>query len=142
MLSCEFEMEDLGAAKKILGMEIYRDRKAGKLCLTQMSYVKKVLEVFSMLNAQPVKIPLATYFRLSSELCPTTEDEVEYMARVPYANAIECLMYAMVCMRPDNSHVVNVVSRYMANPGNEHWNAVKWIFRYLVGTIDCGLLYD
>ena len=27
MLSSEFEMKDLGAAKKILGMEIYKDRK-------------------------------------------------------------------------------------------------------------------
>ena len=34
MLSNEFEMKDLGATKKILGMEIYRDRKAGKLWLT------------------------------------------------------------------------------------------------------------
>ncbi|KAL5778245.1 hypothetical protein ACOSP7_011171 [Xanthoceras sorbifolium] len=31
----EFEMKDLGEAKKILGMEINRDRKKGKLCLTQ-----------------------------------------------------------------------------------------------------------
>jgi len=32
-LSKEFEMKDLGAAKKILGMEITRDRKSGKLYL-------------------------------------------------------------------------------------------------------------
>ena len=34
-LNKEFEMKDLGAAKKILGMEILRDRKAGKLYLSQ-----------------------------------------------------------------------------------------------------------
>lgn len=34
-LSKEFEMKDLGAAKKILGMEIHRDRKKGKLYLSQ-----------------------------------------------------------------------------------------------------------
>jgi len=34
-LSREFEMKDLGAAKKILGMEIQRDRKEGKLYLSQ-----------------------------------------------------------------------------------------------------------
>ena len=33
-LSSEFKMKDLGKAKKILGMEIHRDRKAGKLWLT------------------------------------------------------------------------------------------------------------
>lgn len=34
-LSNEFEMKELGAAKKILGMEIRRDRQAGKLVLSQ-----------------------------------------------------------------------------------------------------------
>lgn len=34
-LSQEFEMKDLGGAKKILGMEIQRDRNVGKLFLTQ-----------------------------------------------------------------------------------------------------------
>ena len=64
------------------------------------------------------------------------------MFKVPYANAIGCLMYLMVCTRPDISHAVNVVSRYMADPGKEHWNAVKWIFRYLTGTHDFGILFD
>jgi hypothetical protein len=26
---------------------------------------------------------------------------------------------------------VGVVSRYMNNPGKEHWEEVKWIIRYL-----------
>jgi hypothetical protein len=34
LLSDGFEMKDLGAAKKILGMEIHKDRKAGKLYLS------------------------------------------------------------------------------------------------------------
>jgi ATP-binding cassette subfamily B (MDR/TAP) protein 1 len=34
-LSKEFEMKDLGEAKKILGMEISRDRERGKLWLSQ-----------------------------------------------------------------------------------------------------------
>ena len=45
-------------------------------------------------------------------------------------------MYAMVCTRPDISHVVGVVSKYMENPGKEHWNAVKWVLKYLRGTSD------
>ena len=35
LLSSEFEMKDLGAAKKILGMEITRDRNSGLLFLSQ-----------------------------------------------------------------------------------------------------------
>ena len=43
-------------------------------------------------------------------------------------------MYAMVCTRPDISHAVGVVSRFLANPGKAFWEAVEWIFRYLKGT--------
>ena len=42
------------------------------------------------------------------------------MSRVPYANAVGCLMYAMVCTRADIAHAVSVVSRFMARPGKEH----------------------
>ena len=40
------------------------------------------------------------------------------MDKVPYASAIGSLMYAMVCPRPDITHAVGVVSRYMSNPGS------------------------
>jgi hypothetical protein len=39
-------MKDLGAAKKILGMRITRDRKNHKLTLSQGEYIEKVLERF------------------------------------------------------------------------------------------------
>ena len=56
------------------------------------------------------------------------------MENVPYLSAVSSLMYAMVCTRPDITHAVRVVSRYMSNPGWEHWQAVKWILRYLKDT--------
>ncbi|PKA59453.1 Retrovirus-related Pol polyprotein from transposon TNT 1-94 [Apostasia shenzhenica] len=51
-------------------------------------------------------------------------------------------MYAMICTRPDLSHSVSIVSRYMTNSGKEHWNALKWILHYLKGTSDYGLLFE
>lgn len=44
--------------------------------------------------------------------------------------------------RLDISHAVSVVSRYMASLGREHWKAIKWIMRYLNGTLSCGLVYS
>ena len=64
-----------------------------------------------------------------------------HMSKVPYALAVGSLMYAMVCTRPDIAHAVGVVSRYMNNPGKEHWMAVKWILRYLKGTTDQALCF-
>ena len=45
--------------------------------------------------------PLANHFRLSGSHCPKNEEEIENMSKVPYASAVGCLMYAMVCTRPD-----------------------------------------
>jgi hypothetical protein len=63
------------------------------------------------------------------------------MSRVPYSSAIGSLMYAMVCTRPDIAHAVGVVRRYMNNLGKEHWEAVKWILRYLRGTTKHALCF-
>ena len=67
-------------------------------------------------------------------MCPKTQDEIDHMSKIPYASAIGSLMYAMVWTRPDIAHAVGVVRRFMENPRNEHWQAVKWILRYLRGT--------
>eukprot|EP00253_Pinus_taeda_P004184 PITA_04184 len=64
------------------------------------------------------------------------------MSRVPYANVVGNLMYMMVSTRPDISHVVEVVIRFMANPGEEHWRVVKWVLRYLRGTCDHCILFN
>ena len=64
------------------------------------------------------------------------------MSHVPYASVVGSLMYAMVCTRPDISHAVRVLTRFMSKPGKEHWTAVKRVFRYLRGTSDYGLCYQ
>ena len=83
-LANSFAMKDLGAAKKILGMKITRDRKNRKLTLSQGEYIEKVLERFNMQDAKPVSTPLATHFKLSKEMCPKTQEDIEYMSKVPY----------------------------------------------------------
>lgn len=138
-LSEEFAMKDLGEARQILGMRISRSKEGLKL--SQEEYVKKVLKRFNMDDAKPVNTPLANHFRLSKEQSPKTEDEMIYMDKVPYASAIGSLMYAMICTRPDIAHAVGVVSRFMSNPGKEHWEAVKWIFRYLRGNSSLSLCF-
>ncbi|XP_071901062.1 secreted RxLR effector protein 161-like [Coffea arabica] len=47
-----------------------------------------------------------------------------------------------MCTRSDISQAVGVVSRYMHDPGKEHWQAVKWILRYILNTVDVGLVFE
>ncbi|KAE8688563.1 Retrovirus-related Pol polyprotein from transposon TNT 1-94 [Hibiscus syriacus] len=140
-LSKQFAMKDLGATKQILGMRIKRDTNSGTLMLSQAEYINKVLSRFNMQDAKPVSTPLGVHFRLSKEQSPKTEEERAHMVKVPYASAIGSLMYAMVCTRPDIAHAVGAVSRYMNNPGKVHWEAVKWILRYLRGTTNKALCF-
>nr|GEZ87294.1 retrovirus-related Pol polyprotein from transposon TNT 1-94 [Tanacetum cinerariifolium] len=130
LLKKEFDMKELGEANKILGMEIVRDRIRKILRVSQSGYVSKILNNFRIDNRKSVKMPLGGHFKLSLKDCPVRDCDVERMSKVPYTNAVG-LMYLMVCTRPDIAYAVNVVSRYLSNPGKNHWEAVKWILKYL-----------
>uniref|UniRef100_A0A803Q249 Retrovirus-related Pol polyprotein from transposon TNT 1-94 n=1 Tax=Cannabis sativa TaxID=3483 RepID=A0A803Q249_CANSA len=50
----------MGVARKILGIEIRRDRKEKKLLLTQQSYIEKaVIKKFNMEDGKETQVPLA-----------------------------------------------------------------------------------
>ncbi|GJX19263.1 hypothetical protein Tco_0221940 [Tanacetum coccineum] len=50
-------------------------------------------------------------------------------------------MYAMMCIMPDVSFALSMVSRHQQNPGEGHWPAVKNILKYLRNTKDRLLVY-
>ena len=139
-LSSEFEMKDLGEAKRILGMEIVRDKNQGVLKISQKSYLRRILDRFDMKDAKPIMNPIAQHFKSTSKQCPSTEEEARYTRKVPYANAVGCLMYSMICTRPNLAYATSLISRFMANPGREQWKAVKWVFRYLRRTSSFGFV--
>jgi len=68
---------------------------------------------------------------------PESKEDKEFMYEVPYVNALGSLMYAMV----RHSYSISLVSRFMANPGMAHWQALKWILRYIKGSIGKSLVY-
>ncbi|RVW97269.1 Retrovirus-related Pol polyprotein from transposon TNT 1-94 [Vitis vinifera] len=74
----EFEMKDVGATKKILRMEILRDRKVA-------------------------------HFKLSSALSPQSDDDVDYMSRVPYSSTVGSFIYAMTIVA-----LSTIEAKYMA----------------------------
>ena len=67
---------------------------------------------------------------------------MEEMVKVPYANVVGGLMYAMVCTGPNISQAASVVAKYMANLGKENWNAIKWILQYFKGTKELGIMFE
>ena len=133
-LEKEFEMKDLSAAIRILGMDIVRNRKEGTLMLSQEGYLKKVLRTFRMEDARSVVTPVSSQFKLKSLSDDEADFEAYYMNSIPYASAVGSLMYGMIGSRPDLAFAVGLVSRFMGRPGRVHWDAVKWILKYLKGS--------
>ena len=130
-LSDEFKMKDLGAVKKVLGIEIQRDRPSKKVYLSKKGYIDKVLERFGMQNAKPVQTALTSHLILSILDSPHSEEDEKAMSQFSYSSVVGSMMYDMVCTHPDIAHAISVVSRYMADPGRLHYRAIKSILRYL-----------
>lgn len=112
------------------------------LTLNQTGYIKKVIDLFQMQECKLVSIPMSPQYKLSAVKGSLPKVEEEYMKNVPYSNAVGSLMYAMICTRPDIAYGVSLVSRFMGNPSKEHWKSVKWMLRYLKGTVDKGLVFS
>uniref|UniRef100_A0A3Q7J961 Reverse transcriptase Ty1/copia-type domain-containing protein n=1 Tax=Solanum lycopersicum TaxID=4081 RepID=A0A3Q7J961_SOLLC len=96
LLSAEFEMKDLGAARKILGMEIIRDRERRKFFLSQRSYIQKVLARFCMSSSKPIDTPSAANIHLTVMFAPHSEEEKEYIGTFDvgliYGGDTQCLV--------------------------------------------------
>ncbi|KAK4402107.1 Retrovirus-related Pol polyprotein from transposon TNT 1-94 [Sesamum angolense] len=95
-----------------------------------------------MKNAKATAVPLAAHFQLCKEQSPKNESETEQMKNIPYSNAIGSVMYLMVSTRPDIAYAVSCLSRYMSNAGLPHWEALKWLLRYLNGSVSAGIKFS
>nr|GEW08436.1 hypothetical protein [Tanacetum cinerariifolium] len=113
-LARKFEMKGLGPANKILGMQIHRDIVSRKIWLSKKSYVKKILQRFNMQDCKPISTPFPIDVKLSSKMSPSCEKKGSRLG---------------------------VMSRYMAEPGREHWEAVKRILIYVKGTLYVALCF-
>ena len=140
-LSKNFSIKDLGEATYVLGTRIYRDRSRRLLGLSQSMYIDTIVKRFGMENSKRGFIPIRHGVQISKEHSPKTPEDRALMEKITYASAIGSIMYAMLCTRPDVAFALSVTSRFQANPGESHWEAVKCILKYLRRTKDLFLVY-
>ncbi|GKG49277.1 hypothetical protein Tco_0515729, partial [Tanacetum coccineum] len=76
----EFDMQELGPARKILGMEIVSDRGSQTMKVSHSGYVQKILNNYKMDNGKSVSVPLGAHFKVSLKDCPLNDWDVERMS--------------------------------------------------------------
>ena len=135
------EVTDLGVLHWMLGLEIQRNCIGRTIHLSQCAYIDAILHRFHFDDLKPLSTPMDVQVRLTSEQSPKDMAEFAVMHDVPYCEAVGVLNWAALATRPDITFAVATVARFAVNPGPAHWDAVKCIYRYLVGMCDLWLSY-
>jgi len=65
--------------------------------------------------------------------------ELEISKDTPYQRVIGSLMYATTSTRPNIAFAVSILSQFMREPAQSHWEAAKQVIRYLKGSKDLKL---
>jgi hypothetical protein len=68
----------------------------------------------------PMPAPIVKGDKYGSFQSPRNQYEIDQMKSATHASAVESLMYAQVCTRPDLVFVTGVLYRYQKNPGVSH----------------------
>jgi hypothetical protein len=126
-------MKDLNEIYWLLNIKIEGDRKAKTISLSQNAYIEKILKHFNLQEVKTISMPIDPNTKISKDQCTISEKEKDHMKNVPYCQAIGSLMWAAVAMRPDIAFAVSLLSQFMENPREVHWEAIKRVLRYLKG---------
>ncbi|CAI7847473.1 unnamed protein product [Closterium sp. NIES-54] len=106
---------DLGEQPSYLGLQITRDRAPRTIRLTQSHMVHQVLQRFGFQFSSPQPNPQSTGHSLSA---PPLDESVEPSGLYP--ELVGCLMYLMMCTRPNLAYNLSLLARYVA-PVRRAW---------------------
>ena len=131
-LAREFEIKDLEAPRYFLGMEFARSKG---IFVSRRKYVLDLLKETGLLGCKPVGTLMVPNLRLQ----PASVDKV--VNRDQDQRLVGRLIY-LSHTRPIIAFAVSVVSQYMHSLGEEHFEVVYQILKYLKRKLGKGLLFE
>ena len=135
-LQNRLKLTDLQEMTWFLGMEVTQSEN--EITLSQHRYLENVIKRFGYNNMhfKTVDTPHVPGKYYSKTMSPVV-GSIEWHAMAGKRNDVKqmngCLMY-LLATRPDIRWIVCHLSRFVQNPGLEHYNAYKQIFKYLLCT--------
>ena len=126
-LSHRFSIKDIGSFHYFLGVEVLPHQHG--LFLSQRQYIRDLLTKTQMNGANSVATLLATSSALTLNIGSILFDPSKY------CNVVGCLQYLSLT-RPNVTYTVSKLPQFMHQPTIGYWGVVKWLLRYLIGTLD------
>ncbi|KAJ5497613.1 Reverse transcriptase RNA-dependent DNA polymerase [Penicillium fimorum] len=130
-LSKHFDLTDKGIVKEYLGIEIIYDTKNGAIGLSQKKFITTLLHQYGMLNCKPASTP----FNEKNVLTPSTKTASVSECKL-YQEKVGKAIWLMMGTRGDIAFAATQLAKHARNPGPQHEQAIKHLFRYLLGSID------
>lgn len=134
-----WEIKDLGEVKKILGLEVTRNRSTRSIRIAQVAFTDEIVAEYGLTDARVSSTPSGSPDLLEPV---SARDDGKPADADRYRRLIGQLMYLMRGSRPDVCFVVTRLSRYVAQPAERHWKCALQVVRYLKGTREFGTTYS
>ncbi|POM62862.1 LOW QUALITY PROTEIN: Integrase catalytic core protein [Phytophthora palmivora] len=138
----KYGFKDMGFLTNYLDIRVRQTNK--ETILDQEQYARNILKSFDLEVGYSNKcgIPMETNTKLKKwELIGGRQWNHE-TGKVPYREAVECLMYRASETRSDLTVVVGQLDRFAEHPTEQHVGVLKRVMRYLLGTVTKGITYD
>ena len=132
-LQTQYNTNDLGPLTSFLGMKAKHNRLKRTLHLSLPNHTKEIIDMFeSKISAN---VPMTNSALQKTELIDGN------MKDKPYMKAVGKLIFLCGQTRPDITYAVHKCARFMANPSEQHWNALERIANYLYNKTDFGITF-
>ncbi|KAH9705236.1 retrovirus-related pol polyprotein from transposon RE1 [Citrus sinensis] len=129
-LSDCFYMKDLGPLKYFLGIEVARNPTG--IFLFQRKYVLDIISEAGLLGAKPAPFPLEPNHQLA------LVEGLYFSDPAKYRRLVGRLIY-LSATRPELSYSVHLLSQFMQQPRERHWDTALQVVRYLKGNTGQGV---
>ena len=127
-LTKKFKIKDLGEAKQILGIRLFK-QDDGSIYLSQRHHIEELLKDYGMEDCKETFTPMQSNIKLE----PATDEEFEEFKKsgFNYRSAVGRLAYITQCTRIDLCFTSGVLSQFLEKTSMSHVQAFKRLLRYL-----------
>jgi hypothetical protein len=145
-LSQKLKIDFLGEAEWFLGMKFdwsYQNDGTLHCRISQEGYATTIANEMglSSVNQNPLMTPLRSGLPVDS--IPTVDMSPE--ARAPLITKMQSWLgminWLQMCTRPDFATIFTLLATHMHSPSPGHIDAVKYLGRYILSTMELGLLF-
>jgi hypothetical protein len=136
----------MGQVSQFLGIELHWTKHSDdnlSVTLTQQSFSESLIDSLGYLNmgSNLFTTPYHSGLSIDSIDIQDLPSDQKDLLRLQYQSLVGSLNWLAHTTHPDLSTVVSLLAQYQSNPSPGHYEAAKYVVRYLAATRDLGIKF-